>query len=143
MNDGGSTGIVRQVYAGFARKDLPAILEMQAEDAQWSVAGPPDLIPWAAPPPGKEGVAQFLRTLGQYLAAERFEIRDYLESGDTVVALGFQSGRVLPNDVSYEFEFVHVWTLRQGRVASFRVYYDTSYVVSRLKASPSESTPTG
>jgi ketosteroid isomerase-like protein len=49
------------------------------------------------------------------------------------VALGEQSGIVSSNSRSYAFDFVHVWTLHEGRVTSFRVYYDTTYVASLLR----------
>jgi ketosteroid isomerase-like protein len=124
--------VVRHVYAAFVRKDLPAVLELQAEDAVWSVAGPADRIPWAAPRHGREGVADFLKTLGQWLVAEQFEIREYLSRGDTVVALGSQRGHVRPTEAPYAFDFVHVWILREEKITSFRVYYDTFYVASVL-----------
>lgn len=88
------------------------------------------------PPPGKAGVADFLRILSGWLVAEQFEIRQSLASDDTVVALGYQRGHVRPNGAPYEFDFVHVWSLRDGKVASFRVYYDTAYVASRLHDGP-------
>jgi ketosteroid isomerase-like protein len=126
--------VVRRVYAAFLSRDLPAVLELQAQDAVWSVAGPHDQIPWAAPRKGHQGVADFLKTLGQWLAAEQFEIRDYLADGEKVVALGYQRGHVRPTGYPYEFDFVHVWTLREGLVTGFRVYYDTAYVASALHA---------
>jgi ketosteroid isomerase-like protein len=129
--------IVRQVYDGFVQKDLNAILALQAEDAVWSVAGPQDQIPWAAPRRGHEGVADFLKTLGGWLKVEKFEIHDYLASDEKVVALGDQSGLAGPAGKRYAFDFVHVWTLRAGLVTSFRVYYDTTYVASLLQSEPS------
>lgn len=125
--------VIRQVYAGFVKKDLNAILALQAQDAVWSVAGPQDQIPWAAPRRGHQGVADFLKTLGAWLKVEKFEIHDYLASEGKVVALGEQCGIVSSNGKSYAFDFVHVWTLHEGRVTSFRVYYDTTYVASLLR----------
>jgi ketosteroid isomerase-like protein len=136
MSQHDNVAVVRRVYDGFLRKDLPAILELQAEDAEWSVAGSSDLIPWAGPSRGRQGVTDFLRTLGQWLVAEQFEIQDYLSSDDKVVALGYQRGQVRPTGKPYEFDFVHVWTLRDSRIASFRVYYDTAYVGSVLGSGP-------
>lgn len=136
----GATEVVQEVYAAFVRKDLPAILRLQAEDAEWSVAASKDEIPWAGPLSGEQGVAEFLRLLAEWLAAEQFEIRNYLSSGEIVVALGYQRGHVRPTGRSYEFDFVHVWRVRDGRIASFRVYYDTAYVASVLRASDASET---
>jgi uncharacterized protein len=127
-----NTQTVQKIYTAFKSKDLPSILELQAEDAEWSVAGPADKIPWAATGRGAGAVADFLKILGGLLVAEIFEITDYFEQGDKVVALGHQKGFVRTTAVPYEFDFVHVWTLRQGKVTSFRVYYDTYYVAEVL-----------
>jgi ketosteroid isomerase-like protein len=124
--------IIQKIYAAFRAKDLPGILQLQAEDAEWSVAGPADKIPWAAPRRGHEGVTDFLKILGGLIIPEVFEIQDYFEKGDKVVALGYQKGYVRTTKVPYEFDFVHVWVLEEGKVTKFRVYYDTDYVASVL-----------
>jgi ketosteroid isomerase-like protein len=140
MSEASNQSVVEQVYAAFRRRDLPAILDLQAEDAEWSVAATPELIPWAAPGPGRAGVAEFLRVLAQWLIADVFEIRTYLARDDTVVALGFQQGTVRPTGRPYAFDFVHVWTVADGRVGRFRVYYDTAYVGAVLRADAAAAT---
>ncbi|MBD0277861.1 MAG: nuclear transport factor 2 family protein [Flavisolibacter sp.] len=127
-----NTEIIKNIYSAFKAKDLNGILQLQAEDAEWSVAGPADKIPWAAPRHGHEGVADFLKVLGGLLVPEVFELHHFFENGDKVVALGFQKGYVRTNNKPYEFDFVHVWTVRDGKVSKFRVYYDTDYVASVL-----------
>jgi uncharacterized protein len=138
MTDTTNQAVVEQVYAAFRRKDLTAILALQAEDAEWSVAASPDLIPWASPKPGHAGVTEFLRVLGQWLVADVFDIRTYVSDGETVVALGFQQGTVRPTGRPYAFDFVHVWCVSAGRVRRFRVYYDTAYVGACLRADSAE-----
>jgi ketosteroid isomerase-like protein len=87
-----NTAIIQRIYSAFKAKDLASILELQTEDTEWSVAGPVEKIPWAAPNRGHEGVANFLKVLGNLLVAEVFEIKDYLENGEKVIALGHQKG---------------------------------------------------
>ena len=133
MSEASNQAVVERIYAAFRQRDLDAILALQDERADWSVAASPALIPWAAPGPGHAGVAEFLRVLAQWLVAEVFEIRSYLARGDTVVALGFQQGTVRPTGRPYDFDFVHVWTLAGGKVVRFRVYYDTAYLADALR----------
>lgn len=133
MSEQQNKTVVQQVYAAFRRRDISGILALQAEDAEWSVAASKDLIPWASPGAGHQGVKEFLRILSESLIAEVFEIREYLADRETVVALGFQSGVARPTERSYSFDFVHVWTLDRGKVKTFRVYYDTAYVGSVLR----------
>jgi ketosteroid isomerase-like protein len=123
---------IQKIYAAFKAKDLQSVLQLQAKDVEWSVAGPSDKIPWAAPRYGHEGVADFLKVLGGLLVPEVFEIKDYFEKGNKVVTLGFQKGYVKPTNVPYEFDFVHVWEMKEEKVLKFRVYYDTEYVASVL-----------
>ena len=125
--------IIEKIYASFRAKDLPGILELQSEDTEWSVAGPADKIPWAAARHGHAGVTDFLKVLGELIVPEVFEINDYLEVEDKVVALGYQKGYVRTTNIPYEFDFVHVWVLKESKVIKFRVYYDTDYVASVLK----------
>ena len=127
-----NTAIIQKIYSAFRAKDLPSILALQAEDTEWSVAGPAEKIPWGAPRHGHKGVADFLKVLGGLLVPEVFEIKDYFENGEKVIALGHQKGYVRPTGVPYEFDFVHLWELRQGKVTKFRVYYDTYYVADVL-----------
>ena len=126
--------IVKKIYLAFKTKDLQTILQLQTEDTEWSVAGPGNKIPWAAPRHGHLGVADFLKVLGSLLFPEVFEIHDYFENNEKVIALGYQKGYVRTSNVPYEFDFVHVWNLREGKVTKFRVYYDTDYVVGVLTA---------
>lgn len=124
--------VIRKIYAAFREKKLQTILDLQAQNVEWSVAGPADKIPWAAPRHGHEGVAEFLKVLGSLLVPEVFEIKEWFESGNKVIVLGFQKGYVKTNNVPYEFDFVHLWELADGKVIKFRVYYDTFYVAQVL-----------
>ena len=81
---------------------------------------------------GHSGVKDFLKILGSYLILEVFQILDYFENKDKVVTLGFQKGYVHTSNIPYEFDFVHVWNLKDGKVSKFRVYYDSHYVVGVL-----------
>jgi uncharacterized protein len=134
-----NTEIIKKIYSAFKAKDLSAILHLQAEDSEWSVAGPADKIPWASPRHGPEGVADFLKVLGGLLVAEVFEIRDYFETDDKVIALGYQKGFVRTTGVPYEFDFVHLWVLRERKVTKFRVYYDSYYVADVLSKQSSDA----
>ena len=128
-----NTTIVQNIYNAFRAKDISAVLQYQSSDAEWSVAGPADKIPWARVKKGPDGVADFLRILGQLLIPHVFEITDYLAQGDKVIALGHQSGVVRPTNKPYAFDFVHVWELQNRKITRFRVYYDSFYVASVLE----------
>ena len=124
--------IVQKIYAAYKNKNLKGILEHQSETAEWSVAASPEKIPWANPGRGHKGVANFLNTFEHWLVPQAFNIQDYLEEGNKIVALGYQAGYVKPTGYHYEYDFVHVWEFRDGKVTKFRVYFDSAYVANVL-----------
>jgi ketosteroid isomerase-like protein len=73
-------------YAAFMRGDIPAVLELLADDTEWVVPGPSD-IPMAGAHQGKQAVLAFFGALGETLEFHIFEPRAFIAQGDTVVAL--------------------------------------------------------
>jgi ketosteroid isomerase-like protein len=53
-------------------------------------------------------VTALLKILDGLLVVEVFEIHDYFQSGDKVVALGHQGGQVRTKNQPYQFDIVHV-----------------------------------
>ena len=70
---------VQKIYALYRQKDVKAIIELQAENAEWSVAASPEKIPWANPGRGHKGVANFLKILGEWLVPEAFVVESFIE----------------------------------------------------------------
>jgi ketosteroid isomerase-like protein len=128
--------IIQKIYAAFKYRDIPSILELQSENADWSVAASTEKIPWANPGRGHKGVANFLKTIRDCLVHEVFVVQEYIESPNKVVAIGYQAGYIKPTGDHYEYDFVHVWELEEGKVTKFRVYFDTAYVAGALAGEP-------
>lgn len=131
-----SKRLVQKIYASYKNKDVQSILELQHENAEWSVAASPDKIPWASPGRGPKGVANFLKTISDWLVPEAFGIQDYFESENKVVAIGYQAGYVKQSGDHYEYDFVHVWEFKNGKVIKLRVYFDSAYVANVLTDEP-------
>ena len=128
--------IVQKIYALYRQKDTKGILELQAENTEWSVAASAEKIPWANPGRGHKGVTNFLKILSEWLVPEAFVVESLVEEGNKVVAIGYQAGYVKPTGDHYEYDFVHVWEFKDGKVTRFRVYFDTAYVAAVLADEP-------
>jgi ketosteroid isomerase-like protein len=50
-----------------------------------------------------------------------------------VVVVGYQRGRAKPTGRLYEIEFVHLWSVRDGKISEFWVYTDTAALVEALR----------
>ena len=125
MSDQTNVEAVQQGYAAFGRGDIPALLSLMTDDVEWSLQGP-SVIPWAGPRRGREGVSEFFSLLGQLLEFEQFEPREFVAQGDTVVVLGYERSLVKPTGRTFEQEWAHVYTLRDGKIAKGRFIEDTA-----------------
>ena len=74
---------VQAIYDAFGRGDVPAILDLLADDVQWDQDAPGYGIPIYEPGVGKEHVMRFFEAVGE-LEFLRFEPANFLSGGDQV-----------------------------------------------------------
>ena len=118
--------IIGSLYEAFGRGDAatvlgtfdPAIEWMEAENVAYA-----DRNPYRGPQQVAEGVFGRLMTEWEGFSVNPARL---LEDGDTVVALGRYRGTFRGTGRALDAQFVHVWTLRAGRVTHFQQYADTA-----------------
>ena len=125
-----STAIVQQMYAAFGRGDVPGLLAHVADDVEWTVIGPEGASPFFGTWRGRDGVGRFFQTVGAHLEFDRFEAGELIAGGDKVIVLGLDHARNKANGKRYQSDFVHVFTLRGGKVVAFREFLDTAAVAA-------------
>jgi ketosteroid isomerase-like protein len=125
MSEQTNIAVVQQAYEAFGRGDIPAVLDTQADDVVWHLQGP-SVIPFAGAHRGREGIAEFFSLVGESLEIEQFEPREFVAQGDTVVVLGYERSIAKPTGRSFEQEWAHVYTLRDGKIATARLFEDTA-----------------
>ncbi len=86
----------------------------------------PSTIPFAGVHRGHEGIAKFFSLVGEALEFEQFEPREFVAQGDTVVVLGYERSLAKATGRPLEQEWVHVYTLRDGKIATGRFFEDTA-----------------
>ena len=118
---------VQNIYAAFGRGDIPAILEMVAEDIEWEYAPNRNEVPWLLPRRGRAGVAEFFGAVAANLEFSQFEVKHILEGELVVVGLidltctVKSTGRELR-----EVDEPHIWRFdERGRIVRFRHAADT------------------
>jgi uncharacterized protein len=116
--------LVRSVYEALGRGDVGPLLGALDPEVVWLEADNyayADRNPYIGPQQVAEGVlARFGNDWDVTLGAERF-----LQDGDTVVALGRCRGMFRATGRPVDAQFVHVWTVHEGRVTRFEQYLDT------------------
>jgi ketosteroid isomerase-like protein len=125
--------VVQETYEAVGRGDIPALLDLLTDDVEWTFQGP-SVIPFAGTRRGREGVAEFFSLVGETLEFERFEPREFVAQGDTVVVLGFERNLIKPTGRTFEQEWAHVYALRDGKIAKFLAIEDTAAYVVALDA---------
>ena len=131
---------IRAVYAAFARGAAPAVLAMFDSQIVWNEAENipyADRNPYVGPQQVAEGV--FGRILADF---DRFtvNVEKIVHDGDTVVALGRYRGVHRSTGHGLDAQFVHVWTLRNGKIVGFQQYADTAQFL-RVTGEPIIPTP--
>lgn len=128
-----NTDFIRNLYAAFGRSDVKTILDNLDPTIVWK-SNCDETIPWGGTRHGVTGAASFFQELGENLDFESFESREFFEAGDTVIVVGYTRARLQRNGRPVNSDWVHVFTLRNGKVSQFREFYDTAAVIRALAA---------
>ena len=126
--------IVQDAYAAFGRGDIPAILGTLAPDVTWEVVGREGDYPTFGARRGPEGAQAFFQALGETEDISEFTPLSVHAAGDTVLAQGHVTFKLKTNGRPLAYDWAHVFTFRDGKVASFREFYDTAAVVEAYRA---------
>ena len=125
--------LVQQLYVAFGRGLIDVIIDKLADDVEWYSPGPPEVIPWAGRRCGRNQVKEFFALLAEGLKFEEFEPREFIAQRDKVVVLGHSRTHARTTNRAFEQDWAMAWTLRKGKVVSFRLYGDTAATVAALR----------
>jgi uncharacterized protein len=117
--------VVQQAYTAFSQGDIPAFLSLLTDDVEWTMQGP-SMIPWAGTRHEHEGVAEFFSLVEETIEFEQFEPREFVAQGNMVVVLGYERSLVKSTGRTFEQEWAHIYTLRDGKIAKVRIIDDTA-----------------
>ena len=123
---------VQNLYAAFAKGDVPAVLGFLSPEIAWTEAeGFPYGGTYRGPNAVLEGVFMRLGTEWEGFAAVPHE---FIDGGDTIVVLGKYSGKYNATGKSFKADFAHVWKIQDGKAIRFVQYADTLLVHRALQA---------
>ncbi len=116
--------IVQQLYAAFAMRDIGAILALLDKGVEWGEP-PNPYNPSAGTRHGHEGFLEWLNVGREYEEILVLEPRKFLSDDDSVAVVGFTRCRVKATGRTYDTDFVHLVTMKDGLVVRFREFFDT------------------
>jgi ketosteroid isomerase-like protein len=120
----GNVRLVQDLYAAFARRDIPAVLAVLSPDAVWGEPSNP-LDPSGGTRHGHAGFLEWVesgRGAGEILALEP---RRFLSDEDSVAVVGYPKVLVRSTRKVYETDFVHLVPIRDGKITRFQEFFDT------------------
>jgi ketosteroid isomerase-like protein len=115
--------VVKGVYDAFARGDVPAVLGAFTDDIEWFEA---EGMPYGGLHRGGEAVAQ--KVFGPITEdVEGFAVtpEQLIGSDATVAAVVRYTGTGKATGKELDVPAVHVWDVRDGKLARFRQFIDT------------------
>ena len=134
MGDRENTELVQQGYQHFQNGDIQGLLGLLSEDVEWTqfeIEG----VPFSGTRRGPERVSEFFSQVFDTEDPLHFEPREFVAQDDKVVALGHYAWRVKSTGREYESDFVHVFTVRDGKVAKYQEFMDTAVVGAAYRGS--------
>lgn len=126
------TDAAKAFYAAVARGDVPGVVDALHPDLHWTEAEgfPYYSGTWRSP---QEVVDKLLVPLMRDWDGFSAVADDFIEDGDRVVSIGAYAGVAKATGTTMRAPFVHIWHVRDGKLARFDMYTDTWLVRQALQ----------
>ena len=127
----GNTDVLREGYAAYGRGDLDAAMENWSDDIRWENPNA-EQLPYPGVTEGKDSVREILADFPTNWDDLKVSPDEFIEQGDTVVALGHIEGRGKETGKDVKLPFVHVWRFSDGKVNRVQILTDTALAAEAL-----------
>ena len=117
--------IVQGIYAAFGQGDIPAILNVLADNVEFHEP-PGGEPPFTGIYHGRDGAGTFFQEMIGTVDVLMLEPQEFVAQGDTVVVLGHYRFRPKATGIPYDTDWAMVWSFRDGKIVKFQIHYDTA-----------------
>jgi len=126
---------VQSMYQAFAARDIPRILDALSASVEWGEP-PNPFNPAGGTRHGHEGFLEWLRVGNASEEVLVLEPHDFLANFNSVAVVGHTRCKVRATGKEYSTDFVHLVTLKDGKVQRFREFFDTYAAAEAFRGSP-------
>ncbi|MGZ8339925.1 MAG: nuclear transport factor 2 family protein [Telluria sp.] len=134
MNEQANIDFVKQCYAAYMAADAEKLLSYMAPDVEWNVAELPN-IEFSGDRRGRQEVGEFFQQVAANQICRNFEAKEFFANGDRVVVLGHYDWTLRESGVEWGCDWVHIFTVTDGQVASFQELLDSYKVFDAYRQS--------
>lgn len=135
MNEQQNIELVRQAYAAYGRGDVEYVLACMAPQVEWEIPTVPGLA-FIGKRQGSEQVAEYFKLANEKQAMREFTPKEFIAEGDKVVVLGYGAWTAKDTSMDVESDWVHVFTVKDGRIVAFREFMDAHVAVEAFQCYP-------
>lgn len=128
-----NVAFVQSLYRAFATGDIPVLLAALSPSVEWGEPANP-FNPAAGTRKGHEGFLEWLRTGNEAEEVLVLEPREFLANPESVAVVGYTKCRARATNKIYETEFVHLITIKDGKIQRFREFFDTFAAAEAFRA---------
>lgn len=114
-------------YKLFKEGNIQGVLDTYTDDIEW-VSNKLEGVPFSGTYQGKEGAAQYFKRVHEVTERLQFEPSEFIAEGNKVVVTGHSTRKVRTTGITYNTPWVHVITVRDGKVARFEIHDNSAAV---------------
>lgn len=120
-----NTEIAQDAYAKFGSGDIPGLLSLLSDDVHWQT---PEIenASFGGKRRGHEAVGNFFAALVAEEDITDFKPLEFMADSDKVVVLGTSTSTVRETGKTYTTEWVHIFTVKDGKIVSFVEFFDNA-----------------
>jgi uncharacterized protein len=135
MNEQSNIDLVKQAYDAFAKGDIQRLLGLCAQDIEWEL---PEVegIAFSGKRRGQAQVGEFFRLLDQLQETREFRPDEFIAQGERVVVCGHGAWTVRATGIEFSEEWVHLFTVTNGKLSKFKEYDDTHKAAQAYQPQP-------
>jgi ketosteroid isomerase-like protein len=126
---------IHSLYGAFAKGDIATILAALTPDVDWVCEGPAS-VPFCGKFRGPDQVSKFFETLATTQSDHRLKIEETYAAGDQVFAITRYSCVVNVTGKKVDSRGIHVFTVKNGKVARFLEVFDSAAAVEAYRPEP-------
>jgi len=125
MSETTNIEVVQNAYEKFGTGDIAGLLTLLTDDIDWSTPHVEN-APFTGNRLGLQEVGEFFKLLGETEDFSYFEPTEFIEQGNRVVVLGRSKATVKTTGRSYETDWVHLFTVHEGKITNFHEFFDNA-----------------
>lgn len=126
--------LTRKSYGLFATGQIEEMLASCVAQDAVLVNPLPAAVPFGGTYEGHQGFARYAQQIFESIQIELFEVDEIFAQGERVAVIGRERSRSLKTGRHYEISWVHVVTVKDGRIQHIREYNDDSAAMAAIFA---------